>query len=686
MGEEQEIDAFNEDELANIFDDACDDSSDEDTVVASLLDLSDEKEERYQDFKFIAEGGMKRVYEVFDLKLGRYVAMAKLKPDSDESFHEPFVREAKLTALLDHPNVISVFDVGVDVDERPYFTMDLKSGESLEQRVARFHMDEDGLSLRHLHELLEVFMKICDGVSHAHARGILHLDLKPSNVLVGDYGDVVVCDWGLGRMGTQVFEDLRHENDVNHHQLHHDLLNTLCLSDAIKGTLGFMAPEQAKGSKDLDEKADVYALGALLYHILCNSITIDRKDKQTEEIIEEIKMGKVVDPRLRFPKKMIPMALAAVAMKALAKDSKDRHATVDDLREDVHQYLLGYSTSAEETGFIKEWVLFYRRNLAICHVLLIAGLTVCTMLVAFLVHQRHSMTALELSRDEYLKEAERANRALSMYRREKNWNQDFLEDNWSEANDYLFDLINVQAFEDPERFQEQAVATLSRMVEAKSSAKWQKSRLGYVYFLQQEFDASLRYFDHADYEKYKTLSHHYAPLVRGDGLLDARDLGDLIDRLDRQSFQQVITAFLMVRFDGIRRSSLADHAHVVKSLLQFFNGEERDLIFEYDVEHQHLRLGGKKLKVFQWRRMDKQLSLLKTLPIKSIDASSSGLEHLRHFHGLSIESLDIRNTPIKSIVKVKEALPSLKRLIVSREQMAFLRTRGVEDIDFIITD
>ena len=155
-------------------------------------------EQEYKDFEELARGGMKRVYKVMDCKLNRYVAYAKLHPNSPRELHDPFIREARLTALLEHPNIISVHDIGVNDEDTPFFTMELKVGQTLAATIkANPGISRPGTNS--FSTLLESFVKVCDAISYAHSKNVLHLDIKPENIQVGEFGEVIVCDWGLAQ-------------------------------------------------------------------------------------------------------------------------------------------------------------------------------------------------------------------------------------------------------------------------------------------------------------------------------------------------------------------------------------------------------------------------------------------------------------------------------------------------------
>ena len=164
---------------------------------------------------------MKDILSVLDTKGDRRLAMALLHEDKGAEDYETFLREARLTAQLDHPNIIKIHDIGLNQDKRPYFTMDLKSGRTLKKALNNSHK---------LHDSLVIFFKVCDAVSYAHSKGVIHLDLKPENIQIGEYGEVLVCDWGLGK----IIDD---ESFTDDHTTGSYILNDVTLHGLIRRVL-----------------------------------------------------------------------------------------------------------------------------------------------------------------------------------------------------------------------------------------------------------------------------------------------------------------------------------------------------------------------------------------------------------------------------------------------------------------
>ncbi|WP_372807619.1 serine/threonine-protein kinase, partial [Pontiella sp.] len=281
--------------------------------------------DRYTDQETLARGGMKKISRVFDTKTGRQVAMAELRANAPSEMYEPFLREARLTALLEHPNIISIHDIGLSSDGRPFFTMDLKRGDSLAEILKKNRMPRE--------QLLEIFVKLCDAVSYAHSQRVLHLDLKPDNIQVGRFGEVFICDWGLGKIADS---DESEGSEFDAMLFNPDLLNNMTLSGELKGTPGYMAPEQFEKNGVKTFQTDVYALGCLLYALLTQQPPLRGSP---DEIREWTLAGTIVSPAKAFPNKAVPKALNAVVMKALALKPANRYRSVKALRDDVKNHL-----------------------------------------------------------------------------------------------------------------------------------------------------------------------------------------------------------------------------------------------------------------------------------------------------------------------------------------------------------
>jgi serine/threonine protein kinase len=230
--------------LNQIYSDPCLD--DWENASASDFESKSALRERFENKELIATGGMKNIFKVFDSKTNRYIALAELRDDVPEEQCETFLKEAYLTAGLEHPNIISIYDIGVYENHYPFFTMELKVGDSLSQILRLKSESESYYSENYdLSKLLNIYLKVCDAVSYAHSHDILHLDIKPENIQVGTFGEVQLCDWGLGSN----IEELKKQIGGN----------------IIKGTPGYMSPEQILPNAEKNQTFMLWVLYFTLY-------------------------------------------------------------------------------------------------------------------------------------------------------------------------------------------------------------------------------------------------------------------------------------------------------------------------------------------------------------------------------------------------------------------------------------
>ncbi len=274
------------------------------------------------DLGLLGSGGMARVYRVRDEVLGREVALKVLRPElmNEPASLESFVNEARITAQLDHPNIPAVYALGSERKRSSVFTMKVLEGQTLQQVLEQ----QESQGRAGLPEAIEVLLRICDALAFAHSRGVLHLDVKPSNVIVAKFGQIYLVDWGIARRKEE-------------------LPKSPVEVRSAQGTPNYMAPEQAKGELwNFDERTDVFALGGVLYRILCGH---GPHAAQTgEQAVERAVAGVVTPPdvvaasRKRAP---VPRRLVAICMKALEKDPAQRYQTVEAFQGDLERYARG---------------------------------------------------------------------------------------------------------------------------------------------------------------------------------------------------------------------------------------------------------------------------------------------------------------------------------------------------------
>jgi tRNA A-37 threonylcarbamoyl transferase component Bud32 len=287
---------------------------------------------RYADLRILGAGGMGEVRLVKDLRLEREVALKRMHGALDHSDDtRRFLREVKVQGQLDHPSVVPVYDLGLTPDGAPWFTMKRVRGQTLLSVLHALREKDVATTARYTRwRLLSVFTTVCECIHSAHARGVLHRDLKPGNVMLGEFGEVHVLDWGLARVnGQRAADDHASQRIVPAVDEHGTQLGM------TMGTPGYMSPEQAQGRIDeLDERTDVYSLGAILFELLYlaplhDAPTLDAKLKSTQAPLRDSPQGSV------------PPELDALWRKACASDPKQRFESARALSEAVERFLEG---------------------------------------------------------------------------------------------------------------------------------------------------------------------------------------------------------------------------------------------------------------------------------------------------------------------------------------------------------
>ncbi|MBL8824925.1 MAG: protein kinase [Planctomycetia bacterium] len=291
--------------------------------------------ERYTRTSLHASGGMGSVWHAHDANIGRDVALKELKPEYKTAGTVPlrFLREARITGQLEHPGIVPVYDIGTDPETSfPYYTMRFVKGRTLSEAIQTYHQKKQTGKEEPLEfvSLLSAFVSLCHTIAYAHSKGIVHRDLKGENIILGDFGEVIVLDWGLAkRMGQQEddFEMISYSDQrVNLTEASKTIMGE------VMGTPAYMAPEQANGRLDIvGPRTDIFGAGAILYEILTGFPPFT--GATTVATLKKAQQADIIRPRM-YQKEISP-ALEAICMKALEKDPQNRYTTASELALEV---------------------------------------------------------------------------------------------------------------------------------------------------------------------------------------------------------------------------------------------------------------------------------------------------------------------------------------------------------------
>lgn len=312
----------------------------EESVLAEVLARLDPRShQRLRRGNSVGTGGMGSVHQVFDQNLRRATAMKTIHTTRWESpkMRQLFLREARIMAQLDHPNVVPIHELGLADDGRLFFTMKLVEGRTLRQAIRALPRP---LRRNDVMDMVDVVVKVCNALAYAHSRGVIHRDIKPSNVMLGEYGEVYLMDWGLARIEHQA--DPTDDEDGARAvapALMDDMPsspNGESLAGNYVGTPSYMAPEQATGRK-VGARADVFAVGGLLYYLFAQ-----RSPFHGETALHSLGRSAVCAYTPIFElEEHVPPSLGAIIQRAMAKHPRDRYPSVDALRDALVAFLRG---------------------------------------------------------------------------------------------------------------------------------------------------------------------------------------------------------------------------------------------------------------------------------------------------------------------------------------------------------
>lgn len=294
--------------------------------------------DRYTSMREIARGGNGLLRSAFDPVAGRTVAIKTILPPhvNDPNERRRLLREARVTAQLAHPNTVPVYDIGRDLAEGVYFVMKRISGENLFEILKRIaEGDERTVNDFPLPVRCDIIASACQALAYAHVRGVIHRDVKPENIWVGNFGEVYLLDWGVAKVWGHIDDQTTiRQEQIKTRDPNPSQLQTLTGGGQRPGTPLYMSPEQVRGNRGLDERSDIFNVGVCLYEALATREPF--RGKVLDETFDNILHKDVPPPSEIAPDAKIPKRADEVVLRAIQKRPQDRFQTMRETIAAIH--------------------------------------------------------------------------------------------------------------------------------------------------------------------------------------------------------------------------------------------------------------------------------------------------------------------------------------------------------------
>ena len=639
-------------------------------IQTELTDIS----ELYEELGEVAHGGMKKILRVRDLKGNRTVAMARLLKEGGRENTERFLREGRLTGSLQHPNIIPVYDIGFDKQQRPFFTMELLKGETLSSVIGRITFSDTKYEKKYsLNLLLDIFSRICDAIAYAHSRQVIHLDLKPENIHIGEFGEVAVIDWGLAKILT---DDEEAETGA---ELDPNVLNQITIEGVIKGTPGYMAPEQVQRYGLKDTRSDIYSLGAILYTCLTGRAPIE--GETLDDVLQNTISGSLVNNADLTQK--IPAGLKALVLKSLSVNPDDRYQTVTDLREDLENYRHGFATEAEAAGFLTQFTLLLKRHKKMLS--LIGAFMVLLTGVLIISFKRISDERGEARRLQAV-----AEKNLALFSEEQKLSNALRHD----LDGFFRDIVK----SDDMSSAKQKIALLEEGLKRGSNkngrmAMWRKK--GMLHFVIQEFEQASECFDNLPQKsrisKLARLASWAAGLKSDNESFSDSQLASLITKMGSPLFEMSeLMYYKHMRFNDRSEETATSYLPLASIMLNNVNNvwDKHKISQELDYSSGRLSLAGRNFRNFCIEG-GYGLNILKPLKLSELDISKTAFFEFVHLRALRLKVLNISACKVNEInqnrcdilhsIGVKKVIFD-SRFLTNKEVRFFKANFTIEDL------
>lgn len=285
--------------------------------------------ERYRKVGDIGEGGLSRVSSSFDRFLNRIVAVKELKEEflTDPDFLNAFITEVKLISYLDHPGVVTVYDTHLTENQQLRYTMRLVDGQTLQDFLG-YQTRPDVVNENYLSDVINIFTKLCETLAYVHDKGVVHLDLKTENIMLGRYGEVMIMDWGNAYLFDASLYEAHVRKFLNDDSEAHIRLE---VRDAILGTPLYMSPEQTLSRNELRPTSDIFSIGVVIYELLTGQRPFAAPT--VDEIVEQVRT--LDPPPVHVLNPDIPLRLSHIVQKMMRKAPDERHQSAHEILHDL---------------------------------------------------------------------------------------------------------------------------------------------------------------------------------------------------------------------------------------------------------------------------------------------------------------------------------------------------------------
>lgn len=317
--------------------------------------------ERYETRELLGAGGMGEVRRCSDETIGRDVAIKIVRDiggDAASEVRRRFEREARIQGQLEHPSIVPVYDLGTRPDGVAYFTMKRVRGKTLEEIVRGLRAGDQAIvSEFGRRRLLNAFATACLAVAYANSRGVVHRDLKPANIILGDFGEVYVLDWGIAKVVGEAAEAFFSSGASTPEQA--------TQAGEMLGTPGYMAPEQVRGELELDQRADVYSLGMILFELL--ALEPFHTGKTLKALLSSALSSGPARPLERSPEFDLAPELDELCARATEPDVTDRLSSALELHSELERYLAGERDAQKRKELAEQHVAVAEASLEAGH-------------------------------------------------------------------------------------------------------------------------------------------------------------------------------------------------------------------------------------------------------------------------------------------------------------------------------